>query len=311
MAKTPWTRGQYIACGRNSNDPRGDGAYNSGVLSTPAHAKINLLLNVLGRFPNGYHDLEMVNVSIDLADHISIETSDRPEIVIRVEGAPPSEPLPDDDRNIAMKALRRICAERGIEPNFRILIVKRIPVGAGLAGGSTDAAAVLRLMGEDVPNRDAIALEIGADVPFCLHRGPAIVRGVGEKITPLALGAPLHLALVNPGFSVATRAVFQEFPSSAYRKSGHGDAFAATLASGDIDRIAKELENDLQSVTTRLHPAVGTLVHEMRAAGAAGVLMSGSGPTVFGVFRDAAAAQGAAAWFAPRVPFACACGTVS
>jgi 4-diphosphocytidyl-2-C-methyl-D-erythritol kinase len=293
------------------------------VLSTSAHAKLNLLLNVLGRFPNGYHDLEMVNISIDLADEISIEPAAAPAVVVRTEfasrtlEASAAEPVPLDDRNIALQALKRVCAAKGVAPNFRVTIVKRIPVGAGLAGGSTDAAAVLRLMGDGVDNLDAIALEIGADVPFCLQRAPAIVRGVGERITPIRVACPLYIALVNPGFAVATKSIFQAVALDGIRARGEGsrrsggDRLASELASGDVDRVARCLENDLQSVTTRLHPAVAALINDMRAAGAAGALMSGSGPSVFGLFRDSSAARGAAAWFAPRVSFARACEIVS
>lgn len=236
---------------------------------TLAHAKINLFLRVVGRRANGYHDLEMVNVSIDLADRVFVEPAER----LTLEIDPPI--LPVDERNIAYRAARGRPA--------RIRIEKRIPIGAGLAGGSTDAAAVLRLLGDT-----SDALSLGADVPYCLYGKPAIVRGIGEIIEPITLNIPRHLVLCNPGFEVSTREIFE-------RWKGPSEA-----------RDPRSLfHNDLQAVTANLHPEVDRFIAELKRLGAIEAMMSGSGPTVFGIFHDEESARRAAGSItAPFVTYA-------
>jgi len=274
------------------------------VTSTKAYAKVNLLLRVMGRRANGYHDLEMVNVSVDLFDVVTIEPADRLELRVTDASGRSLASLPTDQRNIAWRAAEAVASAQGIEPHWRITLEKRIPIGAGLAGGSTDAAGILRLLGRALPELDRIALSLGADVPYCLDGRPALVEGIGERITPFAMAAPLDLLLVNPGFEVSTRSVFEAHGGRGLVEAGAAASLVEALKIGDRAEIGRRLANDLQAVTARLHPEVSALLDRLVAAGAEAVLMSGSGPTVFGLFASPADAAAAGARFAADGTFA-------
>lgn len=273
-----------------------------------APAKLNLLLKVLGRRADGYHELEMVNVSLDLADAVTVDPA--PAFALEIAGG--SEVLPCDERNIAWRAAAALAPEGQPLPPVRIRIAKRIPVGAGLAGGSTDAAAVLRLLGADRPDLPARALALGADVPYCLDGRPAVVEGIGERIEPFRVGVPLHLVIANPGFPVLTREVFEALAAGPYRGAPSAglsrgrrlaDALGRARGRRDLAALSPILENDLEPVTCRLHPEVADLLDRMRDAGALAARMSGSGPTVYGLFADADAAARAAEQMASHAPF--------
>lgn len=274
------------------------------MTSAKAYAKVNLLLRVVGRRPDGYHDLEMVNVAVDLHDVVTIEPADRLELRVLDELGRPLAALPADHRNIAWRAAEAVARAQGIEPRWRITLEKRIPIGAGLAGGSTDAAGVLRLLGGELPELARIALALGADVPYCLDGRPALVTGIGERIVPFAMSAPLDLLLVNPGFAVATRSVFAAHGGRGAVAAGAAVRLIDALKIGDRAEVGRRLANDLQSVTARLHPEVPALLDRLAAVGAEAVMMSGSGPTVFGIFASAAAAAEAAVGFAADGLFA-------
>lgn len=275
--------------------------------TTIARAKVNLLLRVLARRADGYHELEMVNVSLDLADAVSIESA--PVFSFRIThdpDAPPTEALPTDRGNIAVRAAEEAARLLGRNDPVRITLTKRIPIAAGLAGGSTDAAAVLRLLAPGHPDLAVAALRLGADVPFCLSGAPAIVRGIGEQIEPIRVKTPLNLVVANPGFSVSTKTVFEAWRSDG--RSAPSDAvlrLTDALAAGDLDFALASTANDLQDVTTRLYPEVQTLLDRMNDAGAIRSQMSGSGPTVLGFFRSATEARQAAERLRPSVRFVC------
>lgn len=259
-----------------------------------ACAKINLFLKVNGRRSDGYHDLEMVNVSIDLADEVTLEPAET--LSLRVNNSA----LPADARNIAWRAASAWGVARGVSPNYRICIDKNIPVGAGLAGGSTDAAAVLKLLGGE--GLSEIGLTLGADIPYCLYGRPAVVRGIGEIIEPIAIPETLHFVLVNPGFEVSTRTIFENITS--YSK-GSSKPLVDALAVGDLDSICAHISNDLEPVTRRLNPKVDDLIRMLQEHGAVGAFMSGSGPTVYGLYRSASEAKTAVVQIKSAVPFAC------
>lgn len=267
---------------------------------------MNLSLEVLGRRPDGYHDLRSVMIPISLADELDLALRPEPGVRVRVEGAD----LPTGPENLvhraALRLLDAVCgpdaAARG--PGVEIRLIKRIPVGAGLGGGSSDAAGTLlgldRLLDARLgPARLAeIGLGLGADVPFFVHGRPALATGVGERLVPLPEPPTLWFVLVNPGFAVSTAWVFAEFAASG--------AARARLTPADrqstIDRFLQgpalaglALRNDLEAVTLRAYPALGALKAELSSAGATATLMSGSGPTVFGIFLDELAARAAAA----------------
>ncbi len=279
--------------------------YDGSVLTTPARAKINLLLNVLARRPDGYHDLEMVNLSLDLHDTVSLEPAASFSAAVTAEAdATGAGALPCDGRNIAVRALQEVCRLREIAPAYRLTIRKRIPVGAGLAGGSTDAAAVLRLLGAEHPDLAALALKLGADVPYCLSGEPAVVRGIGETIEPFALGRLPHFVVANPGFEVPTKSVFEAW-RAAPRTAPPSDPgrLAAALARGDWSEAGPLASNDLQPVTCRLHEGVARLIEAVRGTGPALAMMSGSGPTVIGMFPNRAEAEAAARRLVAAAPF--------
>lgn len=279
-----------------------------GVPTAFAPAKLNLLLKVLGRRVDGYHELEMVNVSLDLADSVAVDPA--PEFSLAISGG--SEPLPCDERNIAWRAASALAGAGQPLPGFRIRIAKRIPVGAGLAGGSTDAAAVLRLLGSERADLPDLALAIGADVPYCLDGRPAVVEGVGERIEPFRVGVPLHFVIANPGFPVLTREVFEALAAGPFRGAlatglSRGRRLADSLGRArgrrDLAALSPILENDLEPVTCRLYPAVADLLDRMRDSGALAARMSGSGPTVYGLFADAESAARGAEHLAAYAPF--------
>lgn len=266
-----------------------------------APAKVNFRLDVLRRRPDGYHDLRMVMQRIDLCDELEISVHDTPGIRVHCSGAD----LPTDEGNIVWRAADAILKRSGSRAGVSIRINKHIPVAAGLGGGSSDAATTLMGLNSllDLKLADdelmQLGLALGADVPFFIFKKPAIAEGVGEKLTPLE-GMPIvWLLLVNPGIHVPT--------SWAYKNLGlTTEKVAAKIpflyeTSADICQI---MSNDLETVTLKHHPLIGEIKAQLTAAGAEGVLMSGSGSTVFAVFADQSAAVrakanfvSAAAWF--------------
>ena len=278
-----------------------------------APAKINLGLRVVGRRPDGYHLLESLFVPLDLADslRIRIDPAERTAIALRLDGA--AEGVPDADENLATRAARRFLEAAGVTAAVEIALEKRIPVGAGLGGGSSDAATVLRALAEHFANALSrsrlaeIALALGADVPFFLDPRPAWVTGIGERIEPLADVPALDLLLVTPAPPLATAAVFRAYdaaltPEGPGRRmpalrNGPGRILIAAIAneraSGAPQELVELLGNDLTSAASRLHPGIERVRAELERLGARAVAMSGSGPTVFGIFASAEQARSA------------------
>lgn len=269
------------------------------MIQERACAKVNLTLGVTGRRSDGYHTLDSLMVTTDLCDDVTV-TRCR-EVIVTCTGMF----LPY--RNTLRAAAERYRALTG--RGARIHVYKRIPVEAGLGGGSADAAAVLRgmqrLYGE-AEERDLydIALRVGADVPFCLQGGLCRAQGVGEVLTPFRLGAPLHLVLAKPAAGVSTRALFerlnlpQPLPDTARAM--------AALSGGDVRALGPLLCNALQAEAEALVPEIGTLRQRLLALGALGACMTGSGSAVFGLFETAEAAAAACAAIAeePACAFA-------
>lgn len=260
-----------------------------------APAKINLTLDVLGKRTDGYHELRTVMASLrGLSDELAMEPSDSVSVDCTV-------PLPAD--NTAYRAAA-LFAERFGCGGARIHIEKHIPMQAGLGGGSADAAAVLRgmqtLYGYPA-NEDqlaALALQIGADVPFCLRGGVCLCEGVGEKIKEITdvLHLPVLLLMGNNG--VSTGALFRSLPENRLRLPSFLRDMAtprmlAALRRGDTDAICASLRNDLQKSAQSLLPEIGENLDRLSSLGARGVCMSGSGACVFGIFESARAAQSA------------------
>ncbi|MFC1835844.1 4-(cytidine 5'-diphospho)-2-C-methyl-D-erythritol kinase [Thermodesulfobacteriota bacterium] len=248
-------------------------------IRTPA--KINLFLRVLGKRPDGYHDLETLFQAIDLTDELVISKT-RGELSLEVPGHPDLE----TEDNLVLRAVRWIEGETGERIWARIRLSKHIPTAGGLGGGSSDAAAVLIGIRElfglrlDDQSLERGALSLGADVPFFLMGGTAVGEGVGEKLTPVNTEHDYGLVLVNPGFSVSTASVFRELDRSLTAETRQSKLWGLLSAGVGPERL---LENDLQPVTESLYPRVRQARELLSEAGFSQTLMSGSGPTVFAI----------------------------
>jgi 4-diphosphocytidyl-2-C-methyl-D-erythritol kinase len=274
-------------------------------ITLKAPAKVNYRLDVLRKRPDGYHDLRMIMQPIDLCDQVTIRRAPRPGITVTC-GA---RGVPDGEGNIAWRAARALFDPDSDSRGLAIDIVKRIPVAAGLGGGSSDAAAVLsgvnRLLGLSQERLMEIGTGLGADVPFFLLGGPALAEGIGERLTPLEGIPQAWLALINPSFPVSTAWAYGQINLSL---TTNAPIPYIPLFYGTLDEVTAILANDLERVTMEAHPVIGNIKELLRQAGALGTLMSGSGPTVFGIFADEATARAACSavtagtnWFSTAV----------
>jgi len=267
---------------------------NELTIRTPA--KINLCLSVTGRRPDGYHDVEMLLQAVGLYDTVTVRTAG--EGLTVACGAPG---VPDGAGNIAWKAAQEMRSRAGSDAGMSITIQKHIPAAAGLGGGSSDAAAVLvacnRLLGLDLDREQlaAIGTDLGMDVPFFLFAPTALARGRGEILTALAPPSPFWVLLVNPGFATSTAWVYQNLNFGLTKRVDCNN-----IASLPIAKIAEKLHNDLETVTAAAHPVIREIEQTLIDAGALGAQMSGSGPTVFGMFGDEQACRRAAQSLEPR-----------
>lgn len=266
-------------------------------LDVDARAKINLTLDVLYRRPDGYHEVEMIMQSIALKDHLTLELL--PGRAIEVCCSTPE--LLGDESNLAYKAAKLMIEEFSLDAGVKITLNKNIPLAAGLAGGSADAAAVMigmnELFGLKKSEEDLMMLgkTIGADIPFCIHGGTAVARGIGEKLTPLKPVPKIALLLVKPHYSVSTKQVYSRLNVKDIKSRPDTAAMIRTILNEDVAAMAKGLCNVLEEVTFGLYPELSFIKEELRKNGALGSLMSGSGPTVYGIFETRSAAQRAAA----------------
>ena len=256
-----------------------------------APAKVNYRLDVLRRRADGYHDLRMIMQRIDICDDIIIKLKDTPGIEVSCG----KQGVPDGPDNIAWQAANALLQRSALNVGIEISIMKNIPVAAGLGGGSSDAAAVLMGVNEllDLRLNDDQLMEIGgklgADVPFFIFKSCALAEGVGDRLTRVAAIPDVWLVLVNPNIHVSTAWVYKNLQLTTNR-----DANIIPLLYNSIEDICSVLGNDLESVTIRSFPIIGEIKQRLLAAGARGSLMSGSGPTVFGLFEDETRARQAA-----------------
>ena len=256
------------------------------MLKVKAHAKINLALKVLGKREDGYHEVEMVMQSLALHDKIFL-TPIRSDIELLVEGDAPL-----DESNLAYKAAKAILEYSNCKQGIRIKLVKNIPAAAGLAGGSSDAAAVLlginKLLKLELDTEELMEIGkgLGSDVPFCIVGGTALARGRGEKIQPLPKAPKMGVVLIKPDFGVSTAQVYKRFSLDLVEKKADVNAVVEAIKKGDIKGIATAIFNDLEYVTMDMHPCLEGIKRQLEDAGALGVLMSGSGPTVYGLAFD-------------------------
>lgn len=258
-------------------------------------AKINLGLDVLRRRSDGYHDLRMIMQTVYLYDQIEIAEKEASGITLTTNVGY----LPVNEDNLVYKAAKLLMEEFGIEQGVRIHLKKYIPVAAGLAGGSSDAAAVLiginrmfrlGLSKEDLKKR---SVKIGADVPYCIMRGTALAEGIGDVLTPLPAAPDMHVVLAKPPIHVSTGFVYTNLKADQLAYHPDIDAQVDAIRAGDGYAMAKLMGNVLETVTIPAYPVIEEIKEEMKRAGALGAMMSGSGPTVFGLFDDAKKAQAA------------------
>ena len=260
-----------------------------------ALAKINLGLDVLGKRENGYHDVRMIMQSIYLYDEVRLDRSEEPGIRVKTNLGF----LPTGEGNIAYKAAQMLKDEFGIGPGIDITLNKHIPVAAGLAGGSTDAAAVLfglnRMFGLKLTREQLMerGVKLGADVPYCIMRGTVLAEGIGEELTVLPDMPKCTVLIAKPPVSVSTRVVYEALDAGEIADHPDIDGIIEGLKAGNLKKIASSMGNVLEGVTIPMHPVIEQIKEEMKAAGALNAMMSGSGPTVFGLFENRAAARDA------------------
>ncbi len=264
-------------------------------LQITAPAKINLTLDITGIRPDGYHELVTVMHQISLADTVTLTR--QPEGLLLDPGHPE---LPDDARNLAWRAAELMQQKYRFSGGLAIRIEKRIPIEAGLAGGSTDAAAVItginRLFGLGLSPAElqTCGAELGADVPFCIAGGTALCTGRGDVMQPLPASPHLYMVLVKPDFSLSTATVYRQFDRLTQVHRPRHDLFLPVWKEGRLQDLPATMGNVLQDASLVLHPEIQHPIDRLRALGAIAAQMSGSGPSVFGIFPDAAAARRAA-----------------
>lgn len=266
------------------------------MLRIQARAKINWTLDVLRRREDGYHELDMLLQSVELHDTLTLEEADTLELSIAR-----GRPLRVDEKNLVIRAARTLQAETGIVRGARMALEKRIPIGAGMGGGSADAAAALiglnRLwaLGLTEAELERIGLGIGADVPFCVRGGLQRAGGVGERLRPLRAGRPFWLLVIQPCRGLSTRDVFAalRLEASAGTHRPQNDAAVKALLAGDAAALARAMGNVLQPVAEAMRPEIAGCIQRIAAQGALCAQMTGSGSAVFGVFAAARAARDA------------------
>ncbi len=265
------------------------------TISLKALAKINLGLDVVRRREDGYHEVRMVMQTIHLYDRLEMEKTATPGIELSTN----LSYLPVNENNLVYRAGKLLMDEFGIAEGIKVYLNKRIPVAAGMAGGSTDAAAMLYGMNELFElglSREQLmerGVKIGADVPYCLMRGTALAEGIGEKLTPLAPMVKCPVLIAKPAISVSTKFVYQNLKLDADTKHPDIDRLIKDIRVQDLGAIAGDMGNVLESVTIPNYPVIAQIKEQMMDSGAINAMMSGSGPTVFGLFEEEETAQAA------------------
>lgn len=278
-----------------------------------AYAKLNISLDVVGKREDGYHDMVMVMQTVSLCDELTIRLTDgggqRALSDLRF--------IPGDERNLAVRAARQFLAAVGqAGQGFEILIKKRIPVGAGMAGGSADAAAVLRGMNRlygapfGVGELETMAAQIGSDVAFCVAGGTALAQGRGELLSPLPDMPRCSFVICKPAFSISTPELFRRLDSAPMRHHPDTAGILESLKSGELGGICRRLYNVFEDINDRRMKTVGEIKSRLLDCGADGAVMTGTGSAVFGIFSDKALARRAQAELSREYRFCCTAGPV-
>ena len=260
-----------------------------------AFAKINLGLDVVRRLPNGYHEVRMIMQTVGICDVLTFRKA-----ASGIQLVVDNEELPTDGNNLICKAAKLLLESAGIEGGVSITLEKHIPIAAGMAGGSTDAAATLLGINElyeigyDVDKLEELGVKIGADVPYCIQGGTALAEGIGEVLSPLPTPPTCHLVIAKPDINVSTKFVYENLRANELESHPDIDGMIEGLEKGDLKAITDRLAYVLETVTVPAYPIIDEIKQTMLDAGAEGALMSGSGPTVFGIFTEEEKAKQAA-----------------
>lgn len=253
-----------------------------------ARAKINLGLDVLGKREDGYHEVRMVMQTIGIYDRLILTKIPEEEIRITSNLAF----LPVNENNLIYKAIKLLKDEYNFPGGVSVDLNKFIPVAAGMAGGSTDAASTMfgvnRLFGLNLSMGKMMELgvRLGADVPYCVMRGTALAEGIGEKLTRITPVPHMWILIAKPQINVSTRLVYEQLDMGGIQKHPDIDGIIRAIEAQDVVRIAQSMGNVLENVTVPLYPVIETIKQDMLSHGAINAMMSGSGPTVFGIFPD-------------------------
>ena len=261
-----------------------------------AYAKINIGLDVLRRRADGYHEVKMIMQTVDIYDELVLEKRKEPGIELRMD----NRELPSGGDNLICRAADLLFREKKITGGVNISLTKRIPIAAGMAGGSADAAAALRGVNElfdlgySQKELQALGVGLGADIPYCLAGGTMLSEGIGEILTPLPAPPAAHLVIAKPDINVSTAFVYGNLHADSLAWHPDIAGMIAALQKGDLDGITGRLGNVLETVTVKAHPVIEQIKELLRKQGAENALMSGSGPTVFGIFKEKETAERAA-----------------
>lgn len=257
-------------------------------ISLKALAKINLGLDVVRRREDGYHEVRMIMQTINMYDKLELRKTAEDSITVETN----VNFLPTNENNLVYKAADLLKKEFGIKQGIHIKLSKFIPVAAGMAGGSSDAAAVLYGMNKifelGLTKKQLMerGVKLGADIPYCIMRGTALAEGIGEVLTPLKPVPQCHVLIAKPGISVSTKFVYENLHANELEHHPDIDGMMASIEENDLYGLASKMENVLETVTIKEYPVIEEIKDSMKSNGAINAMMSGSGPTVFGLFDD-------------------------
>ncbi len=254
-----------------------------------AYGKLNLSLDILGKRPDGYHEVSMLMQSVSLCDVVSVEPNSAGLITVTCD----NENVPDGKDNIVYKACEKMKDTFSLSEGFDVSIEKHIPIAGGMAGGSTDAAAALLAINEICGlnlSTDAlmkIGVTLGADVPFCIYKKPALATGIGEVLTPAAgLPETVWILLVNPGVFLSTKKIYEIVDSTITYGTVNNDALISALKNCDVEKAKDNMVNVMQTASNGLCDEISRVIEGLKKMGALHAMMTGSGATCFGIFRE-------------------------
>ena len=274
----------------------GDGnLIKGGIVKRKAYAKVNLALDVVRRREDGYHEVRMIMQTVGIFDVLTFTAQEEPGIIVRTD----KEELLGDENNLIYKAARLVMDSYPGCGGVKIELQKNIPMAAGMAGGSTDAAAVFHGMNElfqlgmSVEEMCSLGVGIGADIPYCIQGKTALSEGIGEILTKIKDAPPCFVLIAKPDIDVSTKYVYENLHVEELDRHPDIDGMREAIEKGDLQGMAERMENVLETVTVRKYPVIEKIKEAMKEEGALNALMSGSGPTVFGVFDEEGKAKAA------------------